>query len=82
MNATLDTSRQAARDEQLEREIDAAYERMLAASAETESREHFLEMARLIYRRSPQQVQKMEVERRLEIKRAKFSPREGRGTNP
>lgn len=55
-------------DADLERDIDAAYDRMIAAPNDTESKAHFQEMTRLIYRRSPHQVQKMEMERRLRNK--------------
>lgn len=58
-------------DADLERDIDAAYDRMIAAPNDTESKAHFQEMTRLIYRRSPHRIQQMELERRLKFKRAK-----------
>jgi hypothetical protein len=62
---------QAQRDADLEREIDAVYERMVSASTEDESKALFAQMAQLIHRRSPHQVQKMELERRLSIRQAR-----------
>lgn len=57
-------------DADLEREIDATYSRMIAAPTENESRELFKEMAILLRRRSPQQIHKMELERRLLMRQA------------
>lgn len=63
------------RDAILEAEIDAAYERMVKAPTDAGSLEAFHDMARLIYRRSPQQIQKMELTRRLLIKAAREASR-------
>lgn len=68
MNAVR-TSEQ--RDIDLELEIDATYDRMIAEPDEAKARAIFHEMALLLYRRSPQQIHKMELERRLYIKKAK-----------
>jgi hypothetical protein len=59
------------RDALLEAEIDAAYESMIHAKTDEESKAHFHDMARLIARRSPMQIQKMELTRRLLIKQAR-----------
>lgn len=59
------------RDAALEMEIDAAYERMIKAPTDHGSREAFTEMAVLIRRRSPAQVLRMELERRLARRQAK-----------
>ncbi len=65
MNANLDTSRQAARDEQLEREINAACQRMVNGKTEEEKRAGWTDMSVLIRRRSSTQIIKMELELRL-----------------
>lgn len=67
----MNTQTQQTLDERLELEIDGEYDLMLAAKTDEESKSHFLEMCRLIHRRSPTQVQKMEIERRLAIRQAK-----------
>jgi hypothetical protein len=60
------------RDVALEVEIDAAYNQMVdPAKTDEESRAHFHEMCRLIARRSPQRIQKMELDRRIALKRAR-----------
>jgi hypothetical protein len=52
-------------DADLEVEIDAACERMSKGKSEAEQRAAWTEMAVLIRRRSPMQVMKMELERRI-----------------
>lgn len=76
MNARITPSSQRdpgqERDEALEREIDAAYDQMVdPAKTDEESKAHFRDMAVLIGRRSPHQVQRMEIERRLLRRQAK-----------
>ena len=56
------------RDAILEAQIDAAYELMVSAKTDEGSKEAFHVMARLIAQRSPQRIQKMELERRLMLK--------------
>lgn len=58
-------------DADLESEIDAAYERMIHAPTDEESKSAFHEMCLLIARRSPHQIQKMELDRRLVIRQAR-----------
>lgn len=58
-------------DADLEIEIDRQYELMLRASDDSMAAEHFKAMALLVRQRSSEQIQRMERERRLEIKRAR-----------
>lgn len=59
------------RDAELEIEIDAAYDAMIAAKTDEESTAYFKTMARLIARRSPYQIQKMEIARRIAMRAAR-----------
>lgn len=58
-------------DAELEAKIDAAYERMIHAPTDEESRDLFGEVNRLILRRSKTQLLKLELERRV---RARVKP--------
>jgi hypothetical protein len=84
MNAHLDTypaqdDAAIKRDAALEKEIDAACTRMCDPTAsEWESRAAWADMSRLIFRRSPHRILKMEIERRIAHK-ATFEPRDGKG---
>lgn len=61
--------REARVDDALEGLIDAAYARMVKSGAtEGESRDAWTEMAVLIRRRSPTQIMRMELERRIAAK--------------
>ncbi len=68
MNAVPSTT---GRDAALEAEIDATYELMITATTDEASKAYWRDMVSLIYKRSPVQIQKMEFERRLAIKRAR-----------
>jgi hypothetical protein len=48
--------------------IDASYDQMIAAAIESEQRRHFSDMCWHIRLRSPEQIFKMEVERRIATK--------------
>lgn len=63
------------RDAILEAEIDAAYESMIHAKTDEGSKAHFHVMVRLIARRSPTQIQRMELARRLMLKQAREAAR-------
>lgn len=52
-------------DAKLEAQIDAAYERMVKAPTDEESKEQFSVVNRLIRQRSPTQLLKLELERRI-----------------
>lgn len=52
-------------DSELERQIDAAYRRMVNAVQAADAREHFLQMVDLVRQRSPERIKLMERERRL-----------------
>jgi hypothetical protein len=58
-------------DAALELAIDAAYDAMLAEPEEEKAISHFCIMRDLIAQRSQTQIERMQRERRLEIKRAK-----------
>ena len=66
MNAAIDPG--IAADAELEARIDAAYERMVRAPTDEESREYFKEVNLLIRQRSPTQLLKLELERRRRAK--------------
>jgi hypothetical protein len=77
MSAVLDTftgvpDTGLMRDAALEAQIDAAYEIMVKAPTDEESREHFSVVNRLLLQRSPTQLLKLELERRMrrKVKRA------------
>lgn len=59
------------RDAALEAEIDVAYDRMVKAQTDEESKEHWRVMVGLIGRRSQSQVLRMELEKRIARKAAK-----------
>lgn len=52
-------------DQELEQQIDVAYARMVKAIQEPDQLKAFHEMVALVKKRSPQQIRKMERERRL-----------------
>lgn len=59
------------RDADLERQIDAAYELMVKAKTDEESKDHWRVMVGLIGRRSQSQILRMELAKRLARKQAR-----------
>lgn len=59
------------RDAALEAQIDAAYDAMVTAKTDEESKAHFRDMAVLIGRRSQHQILKMELDKRIARRAAK-----------
>lgn len=69
-------------DAERESLIDASYDQMIAASTETDQRRHFKDMCYHVKLRSPEQVFKMEVERRIATKYAPLFTFEAAPENP
>jgi hypothetical protein len=59
-------------DEDRESLIDASYEQMIAATDEATQRKHLKDMCYHVKLRSPEQVFKMEVERRISTRYARL----------
>jgi hypothetical protein len=57
-------------DSERESLIDASYEQMVNATSEAEQRRHWLDMIYHVRLRSPEQILKMEAERRISAKYA------------